>query len=99
MVKTKNWQEGYDQNKAMYEKEKASASKVGSFLRKAGRKYFADPVIGALATDTEYDTGARNARKEVLGYGCGGKVKMANGGSVCRGGGAATKGTKFSGVK
>ena len=32
-------------------------------------------------------------------YGCGGKVKMAKGGSVCRGGGAAIKGTKFSGVK
>jgi len=32
-------------------------------------------------------------------FGCGGKVKMAKGGSVCRGGGAATRGTKFSGVK
>ena len=30
---------------------------------------------------------------------CGGKVKMAKGGSVCRGGSAATRGTKFSGVK
>lgn len=32
-------------------------------------------------------------------YGCGGKVKMADGGGVCRGGGAATRGTKFVGVK
>jgi len=33
------------------------------------------------------------------GFGCGGKVKMASGGAVCRGGGAAKRGLKFGGVK
>lgn len=64
----------------------------------------AKPVTNALmrlAHPPAYsDTYEQTYAEATANKACGGKVKkMASGGSVCRGGGAAVRGTKFSGVK
>jgi hypothetical protein len=90
--------EGYDEATKLHTPEK-NDGRISAFAKKWGRKLLADPVMDAMSSDKDYDAGAYQARKEILGYGCGGKVKKAAGGSVCRGGGCATRGTKFGGVK
>ena len=66
----------------------------------------ANPLANAIMRNfqpkeysTEYEQTYAQEMKPIK-KACGGAVKkMAKGGSVCRGGGAATRGTKFSGVK
>lgn len=90
-------QEGYDEATQLHTPEK-NDGRVSAFTKKWGRKLFADPVMDAISQDKAYDEGSYQARKEILGYKCGGSVKKAAGGSV-RGAGCATRGTKFRGVK
>lgn len=56
------------------------------------------PSTGKALTPAQMENDVTPPASVLKKFGCGGKVKMAKGG-VCRGGGAATRGTKFSGVK
>lgn len=57
------------------------------------------PSTGKALTPAQMENDVTPPASVLKKFGCGGKVKMAKGGSVCRGGGAATRGTKFRGVK
>ena len=94
-----DYKKGYDDSSKAHTPEK-NDGRVSAFAKKWGRKLLADPIMDAITrNDARYNAGSYQARKDILGYGCGGKVKKAAGGSVCRGGGCATRGTKFGGVK
>lgn len=60
----------------------------------------AAPSMGTMDEgDMQEEATLESAKSARMGMKCGGKVhKMAKGG-MCRGGGKATRGTKFSGVK
>lgn len=97
-AKRARMQKAYADARAQFVSEKDSGPIKQAFM-KGLRKYFADPVMDAFDPDMDSAREEYRARKEILGYKCGGSVKMAKGGSVCRGGGAATRGIKFRGVK
>ena len=89
-AKRARMQKAYADARAHFDKEKDD----GPFKRmvtKGIRKYFADPVMDFFEPDKDSAREEYRARKEVLGYKCGGSVKMAKGGSV-RGCGCAVKG-------
>ncbi len=98
-LKRQRMEKAYADARNLFTSEKANDGQIMSTIKKYGRKYFADPVMDYFEPDMASAREEYRARKEVLGYKCGGSVKMAKGGSVCRGGGAATRGIKFRGVK
>lgn len=95
-AKRARMQKAYADARAYFDKEKDDGP-FKRMVKKGIRKYFADPVMDFFEPDKDSAREEYRARKEVIGYKCGGK--MAKGGSVCRGGGAATRGIKFRGVK
>jgi hypothetical protein len=70
---------GYDTGKVLYTKEKdVESPKMQSILKKY-RENIADPTgkfLGKIMNlDGDYDIGSDKARKEILGYKKGGKIK------------------------
>ena len=78
-IKQKLEQKGYETGKAKYAREKDIESpKIQNILKKY-RENIADPTskfIGKITTiGDDYDRGSDKARKELLGYKKGGKIK------------------------
>jgi hypothetical protein len=83
----------------------ANRSPLGEALRDMKDRGAARTAARSAELAANPPTNRRNSEESPLSkivksrFGCGGKVKMAEGGAVCRGGGAATRGVKFRGVK
>ena len=78
-IKQKLEQKGYETGKAKYAREKDIESPRMQNILKKYRENIADPTskfIGKITTiGDDYDRGSDKARKEILGYKKGGKIK------------------------
>ena len=78
-IKQKLEQKGYETGKAKYAREKDIESPKMQNILKKYRENIADPTskfIGKITTiGDDYDRGSDKARKELLGYKKGGKIK------------------------
>ena len=78
-IKEKLEQKGYETGKAKYAREKDIESPKMQNILKKYRENIADPTskfIGKITTiGDDYDRGSDKARKELLGYKKGGKIK------------------------
>ena len=78
-IKQKLEQKGYETGKAKYAREKDIESPKMQNILKKYRENIADPTskfIGTITTiGDDYDRGSDKARKELLGYKKGGKIK------------------------
>ena len=78
-IKQKLEQKGYETGKAKYAREKDIESPKMQNILKKYRENIADPTgkfIGKImSTGGDYDRGSDKARKEILGYKKGGKIK------------------------
>jgi len=83
----------------------ANRSPLGDALRNMKERSAARTAARSAELAANPPANRRNSEESPLSkiinsrFGHGGKVKMSDGGSVCRGGGAATRGVKFRGVK
>ena len=86
--------EGDMQEQAALDSIMAMRGKKKAPAKKAPKPEKYDPTEGDMQEDA-----ALQSAKSARGMACGGKVKKMKSGGMCRGGRAATRGTKFIGVR